>query len=62
LEKFQKKHKLTELAEEKDYVKYKPRQWESIEDKLRAIDAYDEVEKKKLGIPKDYVAQIREHI
>lgn len=56
LEKMLKKHNLTSLTEEKGYSKFKVRQWETIEDKLKALNLYDEMSNKDLGIKKDYVA------
>jgi hypothetical protein len=38
LEKMLCRHKLTSKVEKTDYIKYRPRQWESIEDKLKALD------------------------
>lgn len=61
LEMMVKKHSMTGAAEEKGYSKFKVRQWETIEDKLKGLDLQEDTPK-DYGIHKDFMAQIQEHI
>ena len=64
LEKMLCKHKLTSKVEKTDYIKYRPRQWESIEDKLKALDTGGKQSGHQAvkNTRKDFVKQIQDHI
>jgi len=53
------------LIDRTGYTKYRPRQWESIEDRLKALDISSEVvrdEASEQNYRKDFVKQIQDHI
>ena len=66
LEKMLNKYKVVEpQVKNVDYTKYKPRQWESIEDKLRTLDINAEFQKFKkedANYKKDFINQIKTHV
>lgn len=60
LEKILKKHKVTKDLESKEYVKFKPRQYSTIEDKLTSHDPNkdlprEEIEARAKNYNKDFV-------
>ena len=60
LQKMLKKHNLISEAGKSEYIKFRPRQWENIEDKLKALDITKEISKvdHQKNFRKDYVKQI----
>ena len=63
LEKMLVRHKLTGMPQKTEYTKFRPRQWETIEDKLCTLDVRSEVvEEDRKNLKKDYVKQIQDHI
>ena len=61
------KHRLAQhdIADKTEYMKYRPRQWETIEDRLKTLDLANEISKDEApsgGYRKDFVKQIQNHI
>ena len=51
------------MPEKPEYTKYRPRQWETIEDKLRTLDVRAELAGEgRKAVTKDFVTQIQDHI
>ena len=67
LEKMRHKHRLAQhgSTDKTEYMKYRPRQWETIEDRLKTLDPGSEVvrgEASAANYRKDFVKQIQNHI
>lgn len=60
LEKILNKHRVTGKAKKRSYIPFVPRQWESIEDKLRADAAEAEIETVVPG--RDFIKEIKQQI
>ena len=57
------RHRLTGPRDRSDYTKYRPRQWETIEDKLRTLDVRAELAGgARQAVKRDFVKQIQDHI
>ena len=67
LEKMRHKHRLAQQdsVDKTEYMKYRPRQWETIEDRLKTLDLANEIAKDNASSAsnrKDFVKQIQNHI
>ena len=67
LEKMRQKHRLAQhtQGDKVEYMKYRPRQWETIEDSLKTLDPANEVVREDASAAnfrKDFVKQIQNHI
>ena len=57
LAKMLKRHKFTGITQKTEYIKHRPRQWETIEDKLKTLDMESELPSENYDkkLKKDYV-------
>lgn len=63
LDLMQNKHpSVTKEALTEAYKKFKPREWESIDDKLKSLNLEDEMPDAKETYPKDFIKQLTDHI
>lgn len=62
LEQMLKKHKLTSPLQKSEYRKFKVRQWESIEDKLKSLNNAADGERQKMPFDRDFIKQVKDHI
>lgn len=64
LAKMLKRHKFTGHTQKTEYMKHRPRQWETIEDKLKTLDFESEMPpgNHDKNFKKDYVKQIKAQI
>lgn len=67
LEKMRHKHRLAQqdVVDKTEYMKYRPRQWETIEDRLKTLDIANEItidDVSAANYRKDFVKQIQNHI
>lgn len=58
-------HGANDKTDKTEYMKYRPRQWETIEDRLKTLDPSSEVVREEASAAnyrKDFVKQIQNHI
>jgi len=50
------------MASKAGYQKFKAREWEGIEDKLKSLCIEDDLPEIKDAYPKDFIKQLKDHI